>query len=114
MSGAPRRRKSPPAIPLDAIAPNAEGDTTEPQAAPAERSAPAALPPPEPVRHRRATLVSPIPALLAEKMRLREAESDGTPLLMDPRVDVTSRQEEAERKSLLTADDDDYVVEVEP
>ena len=114
MSGAPRRRKSPPAIPLDAIASNVEGETTEPQAAPAERSAPATLPPAEPVRHRRATLVSPIPALLAEKMRARDGESDGTPLSTDPRVDVTSRQEEADRLSLLSTDESDYIVEVEP
>jgi hypothetical protein len=69
------------------------------------------------VRARRATLVSPIPALLAASMsEVRDEErepADGTPEPIDARADATS-QIAAEEQRKLMMDDDDYVVEVDP
>jgi hypothetical protein len=74
------------------------------------------LPSPDPVRARRATLVSPIPALLAASMsEVRDEErdtGDATPEPVDARADATS-QIDADDQRKLMMDDDDYVVELD-
>jgi hypothetical protein len=76
------------------------------------------LPSPDPVRARRPTLVSPIPALLAASMgEVRDEErddGDGTPQPVDVRADATSQIDADEQRKLMMDDeDDDYIVEVD-
>ena len=91
-------------------------DVTEREASPLVRRTPVPAPQvhlPEPVRSRRPTLVSPIPALLAASMsEFREDRGDATPLPIDLRADETSRFEAADQAALLVDSESDYVVEV--
>jgi len=97
---------------------NRSGDPARPKLAPPARPSPVGphLPSPDPVRARRATLVSPIPALLAASMsEVRDEDrepNDGTPQPVDARADATS-QIDADDQRKLMMDDDDYVVEVD-
>jgi hypothetical protein len=103
-----------PTVP--AVEANRTSDTTEPALAPPIRPSPVGphLPSPDPVRARRATLVSPIPALLAASMSEVREEAEGTPQPVDQRTEATSRFDASEHPELmLDEDDDDYVVEVD-
>jgi hypothetical protein len=103
-----------PTVP--AVEPNRTSDSTEPQLAPPVRPSPVGpqLPSPDPVRARRATLVSPIPALLAASMSEVREESEGTPEAVDLRTEATSRFDASQHPDLMLDDDDaDYVVEVD-
>ena len=96
-----------------AVEPSSTRDLTEPELAPPVRRTPVAGIAQQPVRSRKETLVSPIPALLAASMgEIREDRGDATPLPVDLRLDSTSRVEEAEQRSLLFEDESEYVVEV--
>lgn len=99
-----------------AVEPNRTSDATQPELAPPVRPSPVGphLPSPDPVRARRATLASPIPALLAASMIELLDDPAGTPLPVDLRNDATSRFDATEHPDLLADDDDsDYVVEVD-
>jgi hypothetical protein len=125
MSAARPRMDTPVASESEAVAPNLTDDFTEPAPAPERRATP--VPPPQAmaVRSRKATLVSPIPALLAASMkdsRLGQGGHDGhdgrspldaTPLPADARIDVTSRLTDDARESLLATEAGEYLVEVD-
>jgi hypothetical protein len=109
MSASVPRTKTP------AVEPSRTKDTTEPELAPPVRPSPVGphLPSPDPVRARRPTLVSPIPALLAASMGEVRDDPEATPTPVDLRSDATSRFEAADQQKLMMDDDADYVVEVE-
>jgi hypothetical protein len=99
-----------------AVEPNRTSDTTQPELAPPIRPSPVGphLPSPDPVRARRATLASPIPALLAAAMIEILDEGEGTPQPVDLRADATSRFDATAHPELMANDDEaDYVVEVD-
>jgi hypothetical protein len=108
-----------------AVEPNQTSDTTQPEPAPPVKRTPVQTPPHENVRSRKATLVSPIPALLAASMsEFHEERADSAaPQAVDARVDATSRFEAADQNALLadtrdtvlsdSDEDSDYIVEVE-
>jgi hypothetical protein len=96
-----------------AVEPVRTGDVTERESAPPSRPSPVAAVSPPPVRSRKETLVSPIPALLAASMgEIREDQCDATPLPIEVRGEETSRFAFADQEALLMEDDSDYVVEV--
>jgi hypothetical protein len=119
MSEARHRTETPVALDLESadLKPIADPPARDPP--------PLRLPPPLPfpaaaLRARRSTLVSPIPALLAAKMKIRQTldgagnARDATPLPIDGRNDVTARQGAEDRASILRQGDADYLVEVDP
>ena len=111
---APAARPDAPDAP--AVEPNRTNDSTQPELAPPVRPSPVGphLPSADPVRARRATLASPIPALLAASMIELLDEAEGTPLPVDLRSEATSRFDATEHPDLLgNNDDEDYVVEVD-
>lgn len=109
MSASAPRTKTP------AVEPNRTKDSTEPELAPPIRPSPLGpqLPPPDPARARRQTLVSPIPALLAASMGEVRDEPEATPTPVDVRSDATSRLDDTDQQRLLMDDDADYIVEVD-
>lgn len=112
MSASAPRSKTP------AVEPNRTGDSTQPELAPPERPSPVGphLPSPDPVRARKQTLVSPIPALLAASMSEVRDEGDrgeATPLPVELRSEATSRVDITDHRRLMMNDDADYVVEVD-
>ncbi len=106
-------RTAAPRTKTPAVEPNMTRDVTEREAAPPLRPNPLVTLPPPDARARRATLVSPIPALLAASMtEVRDDRGDATPLPIDTRSDQTSRFSAADQHALLMSDEADYVVEV--
>jgi hypothetical protein len=106
---------SAPRTKTPAVEPSNSRDVTEREVSPPVRRNPIPAPPPDPLRARRQTLVSPIPALLAATMGdVAEDRAEATPLPVDVRADETSRFEVADQNALLNKDasDDDYVVEL--
>jgi len=107
----------PPSVPrtlTPAVEPSTVRDVTEPELAPPTRRTPVpSLPPPPIVRSRKATLVSPIPALLAASMTEIREEGDGTPQPIDIRNEATSRFEATNERALMMADESEYVVELD-
>jgi hypothetical protein len=102
-----------------AVEPDDADEHTQPELAPPVRPSPMGphLPSPDPVRARRPTLVSPIPALLASSMsEVREdarEDADATPQPVDLRSEATSRFDATSHPDLMMGDDGDYVVEVD-
>jgi hypothetical protein len=106
------------------VQPSSTVDLTERESAPPVWPAPSAraklpappVPIPELVRSRKATLVSPIPALLAAQMtEIVEELSGATPFPLAMRQEPTSRFDISDQQILLsstTSDEDDYVVEL--
>lgn len=112
MRAAAPRTITPAVADSQAVEPSTGRDVTEREMAPPMRRTPVAGVTTEPVRSRKATLVSPIPALLAASMgEIREDKGDATPLPIDIRNDATSRVEAVEQQ-LLFEDDSEYIVEV--
>lgn len=110
------------AEPIDSepIDPELAAESTEPQFAPQRRATPVAPPAPANERSRRATLASPIPALMAASMRMQgpaadgnsgaSLAGDGVPVMAEPQM--TSKLGERTRAVLLQGESD-YVVEIE-
>lgn len=98
-----------------AVEPDLADELTQPELAPPIRPSPMGphLPSPDPVRARRATLVSPIPALLAASMGEVREDADATPQPVDARGEATSRFDATSHPDLMMTDDGDYVVEVD-
>jgi len=106
---------------FESIDPELVAESTEPQYAPERRATPV---PPQPAqpneRSRRATLASPIPALMAASMRMQgpaadgnsgaSLAGDGVPMMAEPQM--TSKLGERTRAVLLQGESD-YVVEIE-
>ncbi len=114
-------------IEADAVDSELVAEPTAPQLAPQRRSAPVvAATGPTAERSRRATLVSPIPSLLAASMRTQMASAEGgvpvpggfclegipgegVPTMTEPQM--TSKQGDVSRALLLDGESD-YVVEI--
>lgn len=93
-------------------------DSTEPQPAPERRPTPIAVQPRRIAeRSRRATLVSPIPALMAASMR----DTVGSAPMLDGRDGIpvaaqaqsTARLDHQDQEALRFDAEDDYVVEID-
>jgi hypothetical protein len=114
-AGAPRS-KTPVGAAVPAIEPNENAERTDPQMAPSVWATPAQPTPPDFVRSRKETLVSPIPALLAAQMAdIWEDRALATPRPVDIREDTTSRSAVAGAgdDALIRAEEpEDYLVEV--
>ena len=107
---------------FESIDPELVAESTEPQYAPERRATPVASPAPAQPneRSRRATLASPIPALMAASMRMQgpaadgnsgaSLAGDGVPIMAEPQM--TSKLGDRTRSVLLQAESD-YVVEIE-
>jgi hypothetical protein len=114
MRAAAPRTLTPTGADAQAVEPSSGPDVTQREVAPPVRRTPVGGVTVEPVRSRKATLASPIPALLAASMgEFREDKGDATPLPIDLRNDATSRLDTREQQSLLFEDDSEYVVEVD-
>ena len=106
----------------ESIDPELVAESTQPQYAPERRATPVApSPSAQPnERSRRATLASPIPALMAASMRMQgpaadgnsgaSLAGDGVPMMAEPQM--TSKLGDRTRSVLLQAESD-YVVEIE-
>ena len=110
------RTKTPTKSDADAVEPSLTRDLTEPQVAPPTRSTPVGgTTVARAARKLKQTLVSPIPAILAESMsQIREERSGATPFTGAAHAKGAAELDAVDQDALLVDEDldSDYVVEV--